>query len=184
MLLFSELSKVLKMFDFNGASPGFFRTHTFSSRQPGLSPLLNYFQKLQAAFPPFSGKAACPFQNKRFAFWCSLVVRNVLLADSDDLNLAQQLLGQLLHGHAGTSGLAGEILAVHAVESSEVFHVSQEAGGLDDVLEAQAVSSQNGLDALAGALSLLLDAVPTISPVPGIRGTWPEANRKPLAEIA
>ena len=26
--------------------------------------------------------------------------------------------------------------------------------------------------------------VPTISPVPGIRGTWPEANRKPLAEIA
>ena len=86
-----------------------------------------------------------------------MVVRNVLLADSDDLNLAQQLLGQLLHGHAGTSGLAGEILAVHAVESSEVFHVSQEAGGLDDVLEAQAVSSQNGLDALAGALSLLLD---------------------------
>ena len=120
---------------------GFPHTYLFFPAARTLSSI-KLFSKLQAAFPPFSGKAACPFQNKRFAFWCSLVVRNVLLADSDDLNLAQQLLGQLLHGHAGTSGLAGEILAVHAVESSEVFHVSQEAGGLDDVLEAQAVSSQ------------------------------------------
>ena len=115
---------------------------------------------------------------------CFLVVRNVLLADSDDLNLAQQLLGQLLHGHAGTSGLAGEILAVHAVESSEVFHVSQEAGGLDDVSKPRPLAARMALMLWQARSACSSMVVPTISPVPGIRGTWPEANRKPLAEIA
>ena len=45
----------------------------------------------------------------------------LLLADSDDLDLAKQLLGQLLHGNAGTGGLAGEILAVRGSAGNSIF---------------------------------------------------------------
>ncbi len=50
-----------------------------------------------------------------------------LCFNGNDLNFAQDLLGQFFHRHAGAGGLAGEVFAIHAVKSGKVSHVGQEA---------------------------------------------------------
>ena len=78
---------------------------------------------------------------------------------SGSLDLAQDVLGQGLDGHAAAGGLGGEVLCVHLVESSKIAHVRQEAGGLDDLVKAAAGSLEDGANVLAALLSLSSDAL-------------------------
>ena len=78
---------------------------------------------------------------------------------SGSLDLAQDVLGQGLDGHAAAGGLGGEVLCVHLVESGKIAHVRQEAGGLDDLVKAAAGSLEDGANVLAALLSLSSDAL-------------------------
>ena len=80
-----------------------------------------------------------------------------LLHLGDELDLAEDVLGKGLDRDAGAGGLAGEVLAIDGVEGAEVAHVGQEADGLDDVLETEAVLLQQSLQVAADAVSLGLD---------------------------
>lgn len=73
-------------------------------------------------------------------------------------NFASHTFGQSLHRHAGTGGLGGEELGVDFVEGSEIAHIRQEAGGLDDPVKAGARSFQNRTYILAALLRLGGDA--------------------------
>ena len=81
------------------------------------------------------------------------------LLDGDGLDLAEDALGQFLHGHAAAGGLGGEVLGVHLVEGGEVAHVRQEAGGLHHALEGDAGGLQNGAHVLAALVRLGGDAL-------------------------
>ena len=76
------------------------------------------------------------------------------LSLSDGFDLAQDTLGQGLDSHAAAGGLGDEVLGVDLVELSEIAHVSQEAGGLKDLLKAGAGGFQDGAHVLAALLSL------------------------------
>ena len=97
---------------------------------------------------------------------------SILLFRGNGLNLAEDALGQILHRHAGAGGLGGEEFGVDLVESGEVTHVGQKAGGLEDLAKANAGALQNGTHVLAALLRL---AMPSgTAPVAGSTGIWPE----------
>ena len=93
---------------------------------------------------------------------------------------AEGIFGQDLHRHADSGRAGDEVFGVQLVESGEVAHVRQEAGGLDHLFKAHPCGGENG--SLVFAAEHRLGGDPQGSaPVTGSSPNQPEVNTKPLA---
>src|SRR5579864_5936947 len=75
---------------------------------------------------------------------------------SDDFDFHQRVLGKARDLYGGARGRrGGEITSVDFVHSSEVVHVLEKHGGLDDVMEVGAAGLKDSFDVFENALGLL-----------------------------
>ena len=82
-----------------------------------------------------------------------------LAAMCDDLDLYEAILRQRLHSDGRACGEgAHELLLIDGVHSSEVAHISEEARGLDDLIDGEASFSEDRVDIAEDLLGLSGDA--------------------------
>ena len=83
----------------------------------------------------------------------------ILLGFGDEFDLDEGAFGQVLDGERATSGVGGrEVLGVDLVHRVEIGDVAQEYGGLDHVVEVEALALQDGAGILQALVGLLLNA--------------------------
>ncbi len=83
----------------------------------------------------------------------------ILLGFGDEFDLDEGAFGQVLDGERATSGVGGrEVLGVDLVHRAEIGDVAQEYGGLDHIVEVEALALQDGAGILQALVGLLLNA--------------------------
>ena len=91
-------------------------------------------------------------------WWVNLAAGG-LAAVCDDLDLYEAILRQHLHSYGRACGEGTrELLLIDGVHSSEVAHISEEARGLDDLIDGEASFSEDRVDIAEDLLGLSGDA--------------------------
>lgn len=103
------------------------------------------------------------------------------LYKSNHFDLRQYILGQSCSLHAGTCGLACEISAVNFVEFSEIVHICQKAGGLDNIVKGAARLCKHGFEVFADLTGLSLNVCGFHISRSGVYGYLPRGEQQAAA---